>query len=84
MKGMDFLEKFSKTDCANIVKVIAWLCLERFCANCEADFFRKPFRYKLLLLKSVIFLHNDMNTFSYLQYCNRLHEISGLSHFMAK
>jgi len=47
MKGMEFLEKLSKTDCANIVPVIAGLWLERFCASCEADFFRKPFRYKL-------------------------------------
>ena len=47
MKGMVFLEKFSKTDCANIVKVIVGLWLERFCANCEADFFRQPFRDKL-------------------------------------
>ena len=47
MKGMDFLEKVSKTDCANIVQAIAGLWFERFCAICEADFFRKPFRYKL-------------------------------------
>ncbi len=47
MKGMGILEKLSKTDCANIVQAIAGLWLERFCASCEADFFRKPFRYKL-------------------------------------
>jgi len=38
MKGMEFLEKLSKTNCTNIVKVIAGLWLERFCAICEADF----------------------------------------------
>ncbi len=30
MKGMDFLEKFGKTDCANIVKVIAGYGLNDF------------------------------------------------------
>ncbi len=41
MKGMGILEKLSKTDCANIVQAIAGLWLERFFANCEADFFFK-------------------------------------------
>ncbi len=50
MKGMGFLEKFSKTDCANIVPAIAGLWLERFCASCEADFF-----FKTIQVQTVIF-----------------------------
>ncbi len=78
MKGMDFLEIFSKTDCANIVPAIAGLWLERFCASCEADIFRKPFRYKLQCLKFVILLLKHLIILDYFKNNNRLHEISGL------
>ncbi len=49
MKGMEFLEKFSKTDCTNIVPVIAGLWLERFCARCEADFFFKTIQVQTVI-----------------------------------
>ncbi len=51
MKGMEFLEKLSKTDCTNIVPLIAGLWLERFCARCEADFFQKTIQVQTIIFK---------------------------------
>ncbi len=78
MKGMDILEIFSKTDCANIVPVIAGLWLERFCTSCEADVFFKNIQVQTVILKKYHFYSQAYDITRLFRKNNRLHKIFGL------
>jgi len=79
MKGMDFLEKLSETNCTNIVKVIAGYGFHDICTSCEAEFFRKPFRHKLYFLKIGKKLPNHLIKLNKAKFRSRLYAICGLA-----